>query len=94
MRPKTPIGAKRMMPPVSFIIAWKPALKKSVKTLRGFSSRDPMVIPKTMQKKIIASILASDEAATMFSGTTSSSSSLGEVAVDSSGSVPPSMPAN
>ncbi len=93
IRPKTPIGRKTITPPVSFIIAWKPASKRPTSFWRGFSGRLAILIPSRMQKKMTASMSGAAAAARTFSGTMSSSSSIGEPGVSRSGSPRCSAPA-
>jgi hypothetical protein len=92
MRPKTPIGAKRMTPPVSFIITWKPASKNPSRRLRCPSPTEAMLMPKRIEKKITASMSASAADLMTLAGTMSSSSSMGELGVSRSGTVAVSAP--
>ena len=88
----TPIGRNLMMPDVRFIIAWKSASKNSTSGFRVLSGSVVSAAPKTMQKKISASISAPAAAWMTFCGTMSRRSWIGESGVDSSGSACWSVP--
>ena len=85
MSAKTPMGRNFMIPDVSAIIAWKKALKMSVTTTRGFSGSPVIAAPKTMQKKMIASMSPAEAAAKKLFGTMSRMRSTAESGVLSSG---------
>ena len=86
IRAKTPIGKNFMIPDVSRIIVWNSASNSSTIGLLVLSGNAVIEAPKTIQKKIIASMSASAAAWTKFSGTMSRISSTGELGVAISGS--------
>jgi hypothetical protein len=86
MRANTPMGRNLMMPEVRRIMASKSASKSSVMTRWGFSGNVVTVAPKTMLKKISASMSAVAAACMTFSGTMSMRSCAGDAGVSRSGS--------
>ena len=79
IRANTPIGAtKRIMPPVRRIIASKADSKKPSSGPRCDCCNVLIVMPRTMEKKMMASIFASAAAAKTFSGTMSRIRSTGD----------------
>ena len=88
MSPYTPIGRKAMMPVVSRIIARKSASNSSTTTVRLLSGMVVRAAPKTIAKKMSASMSAVAAAWITFSGTTASSRSTAEAGVSSGGRSP------
>ena len=85
IRANTPIGKNLMIPEVNFIIVWNSASKRSTTMRCERSGRVVIAAPKTMQKKMRASMSAVAAAWITFSGTISSSNAKGEVGVSNAG---------